>query len=222
LLTNIFKIITNPFESIINTDQSKKDIPVCPYCKKVFYQNANLNKHIKNNCKIKKKQNDNKEIIFKDLLEKDKKITLLIEQTQLLLESLRNFVSSDSWKLSKLEKIPDGISSERSSAEFRRDWSDRHLPNPGVLEKAVNYSYTKQKENKEQYKNNKSVLDRIMIINKYIQMCNNDYIQDLQVKAEDEKNIITEIKKCEKFKLNAIEKLKLLMYNKKDIVIKRL
>ncbi len=44
----------------------------CCYCGKIFSTGFNLNKHIKNNCKIKKEDDDNKKNIFELLLEKER------------------------------------------------------------------------------------------------------------------------------------------------------
>lgn len=52
----------------------------CEHCGKNFYNNANLNKHLRNNsCKVKKLQDQEKENIFKILLAKDEEIKELIE-----------------------------------------------------------------------------------------------------------------------------------------------
>ncbi len=44
----------------------------CSYCGKCFYNGANLNKHIRNSCKVKKLEDEKKENIFNSLIEKEK------------------------------------------------------------------------------------------------------------------------------------------------------
>lgn len=59
----------------------------CLYCGKLFFNNSNLNKHLKNNsCKAKKEDDENKENIFKLLLEKE----ILLENEKLEKEQLNN------------------------------------------------------------------------------------------------------------------------------------
>ena len=41
----------------------------CVYCLKIFSSNSHWNRHIKNNCKIKRQQENEKELIFKKLME---------------------------------------------------------------------------------------------------------------------------------------------------------
>jgi hypothetical protein len=64
----------------------------CGFCKKMFYSSSTLNRHLKLYCRVKKQQDEEKENIFKMLLEKDKikdkQINLLIEQNQMLLKKI--------------------------------------------------------------------------------------------------------------------------------------
>lgn len=67
-----------------NPEKIGKNSNKCIYCGKIFFNNANLNKHLRNNsCKVKKQDNENKENIFKLLLEKEK---IILEQNKQLNE----------------------------------------------------------------------------------------------------------------------------------------
>ncbi len=62
----------------------------CEYCSKNFYNGANLNKHIRNNCKVKKEEDDNKKNIFELLLEEErKKNELLIKERDIKVDDLQ-------------------------------------------------------------------------------------------------------------------------------------
>lgn len=61
---------------------------ICGYCKKNFSNIGNLNKHIRNNCKIKKEQEKEKEEIFKKLLLKDEIIRSQNEKMSKLDETI--------------------------------------------------------------------------------------------------------------------------------------
>ena len=70
---------------------------ICMYCNKKYTRSDHLKRHIRNNCKEKKKLDAQKEKIFINLLEKDnllkKKdddIQKLCEQTNILLNKIRN------------------------------------------------------------------------------------------------------------------------------------
>jgi len=60
LISDISNIIDN---SIKNTATVKDNI--CPHCNKIFYSKGNVIKHINNNCKIKKDENKNQEMMDK-------------------------------------------------------------------------------------------------------------------------------------------------------------
>jgi hypothetical protein len=72
----------------------------CLYCKKIFSTKFNLNKHIRNNCKVKKLENEEKEKIFNILLKKDKEIN---ELKELIKQQSKNYED-------KINKILDKVS----------------------------------------------------------------------------------------------------------------
>ncbi len=82
-ILNPLLIQTNPNSSKTNPNSSKfnpnnnlvNDVPkkhCCEYCGNTFFNGANLNKHIRNNCKVKKEDDENKKNIFELLLEKER------------------------------------------------------------------------------------------------------------------------------------------------------
>lgn len=108
------KLIQNNPNNLINDSFSPTNLMIfsnendknnesiqCGYCKKIFYNNANLNKHLRNNsCKVKKQDDENKENIFKLLLEKDK---ILLEKDKLL-EKEKNKKEKLNNKIEDLQK----------------------------------------------------------------------------------------------------------------------
>jgi hypothetical protein len=86
---------------------------ICKYCFRIFSRMPNLNKHLKNNCKVKKQQEDEKEDIFKRLLlqenmlkQKDEQINKLISQNGVLIN-----------KINVLEEKVDKISKNNNSGK---------------------------------------------------------------------------------------------------------
>jgi hypothetical protein len=75
--------------------ESDKDEPACRYCLKKFSKNSNLTRHLKDYCRVKKQQDEEKEDIFKRLLlqetllkEKDAQIYKLIYQNDVLINKI--------------------------------------------------------------------------------------------------------------------------------------
>jgi hypothetical protein len=66
--SEIFQIIP---QQLKNNENLNNNIIICNYCNKIFSTIFNLNKHCKNNCKVKKIQDVEKENIFKILLAKE-------------------------------------------------------------------------------------------------------------------------------------------------------
>jgi len=109
-------IIEKPPINNPNIFNNYSDI-ICKYCYKTFSRKDVLNKHLKNNCKVKKQHNDEKEEIFKKLLlqetilkekeielnKKNEQINKLISQNDLLIN-----------KINVLEEKVDKISSVKS------------------------------------------------------------------------------------------------------------
>ena len=95
--------------------------------------------------------------------------------------------------------------------------SDDNFIIPHIIEKTVDFTYLKDAEFKNIYKNNKYIQDRLNVINKYITKCDDDYIDELN---ENEENKII-VKECKDFKNGVSEKLKLLLYNQNNIITKK-
>ncbi len=73
--SNLFQNNLNNTENSINDNNVDKnqdnDLNKCKYCHKKFSTTFNLNKHVKNSCKVKKLENEKKENIFNSLIEID-------------------------------------------------------------------------------------------------------------------------------------------------------
>jgi hypothetical protein len=76
LVQNPEIILQKPPENIINY--------TCLYCQSVFKRKDNLARHVKERCKVKKLQDEEKEKIFDKLVEKDKKMNKIIKNCELL------------------------------------------------------------------------------------------------------------------------------------------
>jgi hypothetical protein len=92
-----------------------------------------------------------------------------------------------------------------------------------IIDKTVNYSYENNDIFREEYKNNNFLKKRMDIMNKYIEKCDNDYIQDME--DEDEENPSGKnkkiIKDCKIFKEMVEDNVKLLLYNEKDMIVQQ-
>ena len=84
--------------SYINSDL------ICKYCKKLFSRKDNLKKHF-NRCKVKKQDENEKDLIFKQLLEKDEQIKQLIEQNKQLFEQNKEIVKMNTEIVEKYDDL---------------------------------------------------------------------------------------------------------------------
>ncbi len=84
----------NPFFFEVENNENLEKI-CCNYCNKEFFNNANLNKHLRNNsCKVKKELNNEKEKMFK----------LLIEQKDDEIKDLKSMIKEQNDKITELIK----------------------------------------------------------------------------------------------------------------------
>ncbi len=301
----------------------------CKYCNKIFSRKDILKRHVFSSCKIKKLQDEEKEIIFKKLLEqeyvikkKDEQINKLLNQNDVLINKINvleekvekiskfgkknnkqiisisskltnsnnsnniinttnttnttntintintntntntntnsnnvvfNLVNYGKEDLDKIDikyflnnvvkntkalgvKIPEeilkvihfnpdypehnniyisDINREKCMVYEDNQWklsSEDKIPE--VIDKVVKYSYDKQEKLKEQYQNNKSLTDRLNVINKYTQFIDNVYLDDLKDFHDVEyKDNIANIKRCEDFQKKTYNTFKTTMYN---------
>jgi hypothetical protein len=65
----------------------------CDYCHKKYSSKSVLLRHIKDNCKVKKESDEQKENNFKLLSEKDIEINELKKQNKMLMEKIENIIS---------------------------------------------------------------------------------------------------------------------------------
>ncbi len=80
------------------------DKNTCRFCYKSFANSFSLNRHLKDRCKVKKIDNEKKEQIFNNLLEKEEKINLLINNFEILQNNYKNS-EENNHKLQESNKI---------------------------------------------------------------------------------------------------------------------
>ena len=287
--TKDYSIDTNDYS--INTNNMSF---YCSYCHKNYSSKSVLSRHLKDNCKIKKENDEQKENIFKLLLEKDKQkdieinelkkqnkmeINELKKQNKILMDKIDKLMKEHS-KPSKIindnktitnnlsntnnyvmvnfgkedlsiiderlfidriikknnlsgVKIPDEVLkiihfnpmypqlSNIYISDINRDkcmvyddgeWKLSNIDNvPQIMDKICIFSNDQINNLREKHPNNKPLNDRLNIIEKYNNMIDDNYIQDL--KDDDEINNKSTIKRCEDFQKHAYNTLKKTLYN---------
>jgi hypothetical protein len=270
----------------------------CSYCNKSYSSKYTLLRHLSDNCRVKKENDDEKENIFKLLLEKDKQhkeeVNELKKQNKLLMDRLDKLINlkenSKPTKTSKISntqntqnimsnsnnlsnsnnttntqnnliinfgkedlgiidrqmfldrviknnrlsgvKIPDeilriihfnpnypqlsniyisDINREKCMVYEDNEWKLSPIDKiPEVIEKVITFSNDVENELREKYPNNKRLNDRFDVINKYNNMNNDEYIEELKENFEENKDLI---KRCENFQKMTYDTFKTTMYN---------
>ena len=77
-------------QEVIYTEHIHTSKKCCAYCQKVFSQKSALNRHIKSNCKIKRHDDNEKETIFKQLLDEIKEIKKVNDANQRKISEITN------------------------------------------------------------------------------------------------------------------------------------
>jgi hypothetical protein len=293
---NIFK-----FNS---TNNSNSPSLYCSYCDKKMSSKYTLLRHVKDYCKVKKQNDEEKEHIFKMLLEKDKQKDMEInelkkqnelfekqnkifeKQNKMLMDKIDKLINiKDCSKLSKVTnntntqnntlnnsnntnsnnnivmvnfgnedlsvidrkefierivkknnlsgvKIPDevlkiihfnpqypqlsniyisDINREKCMVYENGEWILSNVDNiPQIMDKVCIYSSEQINSLRTKNPNNKPLNDRLEVIEKYNNMIDEDYIQDLR---EDDFDRKAEISRCENFKKNTYTTMKKTLYN---------
>jgi hypothetical protein len=269
-----------------DSDDNKIKNPLeCVFCSKVFSAVYNLNKHIKNNCKVKKENDNEKENIFKELIDKEdelaeeKKKNLRYEKMIETLEEKVNNLEKDvnCIKKKKPSKVVNNITNNNNTNNIiminngkenleiidKREFINRivkdfkitglRIPNellklihfndkypelkniyisdinrnkcmiydndkwqlsavdkiPEIVDKIVKYSNEQNEELSEQYKNNKNVVSRLKVIDKYTKLADDEHLQDLIENDAPKKDI----DRCKKFKQDTHDLIKVSLYN---------
>lgn len=99
--------------------ENVNNIIICKYCNNTFSRKDCLKRHLKNNCKVKKQQDEEKEKIFQRLLEqekllkmKDEQIDMLVNQNGVLYNKLNDLED-------KVEKITKSTKSVKPVKQTR-------------------------------------------------------------------------------------------------------
>jgi hypothetical protein len=267
----------------------------CSFCNKNYSSNSTLTRHMKDNCKIKKDTETEKENIFKLLLEKDKenkeRINQLEKQNKILMDKMDKLISlKENSKPSKIindnkkiindnkqitnnlsnttnntqnnfvmvnfgkedlsiidkqifldriikkningVKIPDevlkiihfnpmypqlsniyisDINRDKCMVYENGEWILSNIDNiPQIMDKICLFSQEQITTLKNKYPNNKPLQDRLTVIEKYNNMIDNDYLDELKDDILNNKN---EIKRFEDFQKNTQNTIKKTLYN---------
>jgi hypothetical protein len=103
------------------------------------------------------------------------------------------------------------INREKCMVYEEGEWKLSSIDNiPQIIDKVCIFSADQINTLKTKYPNNKSLHDRLGIIEKYNNMIDEDYIQDLRDDESDNKNLI---KRCEDFQKHTYNTLKKTLYN---------
>ena len=265
----------------------------CYYCNKHFSFKSTLTRHLKDNCKIKKENDDAKENIFKLLLDKDKQhkeeVDELKKQNKLLMDKIdklinmkskdkqqkiinngnglisnsnnsittnqnsqNNFITVNFGKedLSIIDekifmdriikkpllsgvKIPDevlkiihfnpqypqlsniyisDINREKCMVFEDNEWKLSNIDNiPQIIDKVCIFSSEQINTLKNKHPNNKSLQDRLNIVEKYNNMIDNDFIEDLKDDTDNDNKKL--IQRCEEFQKHTYNTFKKTLYN---------
>jgi hypothetical protein len=261
----------------------------CSYCNKSYSSKSTLTRHLKENCKIKKNNDNEKENIFKLLLEKDKenkenkeRIEKLEKQNKILMDKIdkliclkentktinnNQVINNQSNTINNLSntnnivmvnfgkedlsiidnkifidrvikkningvKIPDevlkiihfnpmypqlsniyisDINRDKCMVYENGEWILSNVDNiPQIMDKICIFSNEQINTLKEKYPDNKQLQDRIKVIEKYNNMIDEDYLEELRDDIEENKDTI---KRCENFKKNTQNTIKKTLYN---------
>ena len=170
------KIENTRIENNILVDNNKiEDNLSCSFCNKKLSSKSALTRHIKNNCKVKKEKENEKETIFKLLLEKDKQhkeeiklhkeeVNELKKQNKLLLDKIDKLIS-----MKENTKLNKSISSKNISN------SNNHLSNSNNTINTINNTNTTNNTNTQNNfvmvnfgKEDLSIIDERLFIDRII------------------------------------------------------
>ena len=85
---------------------------------------------------------------------------------------------------------------------------------PEVMNKVVKFSYNKQDKLREKFKNNKPIIERLNVVNKYTQFTDIDYLEELKEEQDgDDIDNSVQIKRCEDFQKKTYNTFKTTIYN---------
>ncbi len=77
------------------SDNEEKNKNICTFCLKNFSTSFNLNKHLKNSCKVKKLEDEKKQNIFENLIENDKKVDEMLKNNKNLQNLMETIIKQN-------------------------------------------------------------------------------------------------------------------------------
>ncbi len=116
----------------------------CNYCYKTFKTIYNLQRHLKGRCKVKKIDDEKKENIFNNLLEKEQKFNLLMNNFEILQQSNKNLQEHFINSQENIKKLQENfINSQENNKKLQE--------NNKNLQKQIKELENKLKENNKNY-----------------------------------------------------------------------
>jgi hypothetical protein len=122
------------FDNLSNSNVKKI---ICKYCNVIFTRNSNLNKHLKYNCKVKKRQDEEKENIFKKLLEQENTIKNKDEQIKTLIGKI-NVLEE---KVEKITKITS-LNNNTNCSKINKSRINKNIINNNITNNSQNQTQT--------------------------------------------------------------------------------
>jgi hypothetical protein len=270
----IIQIHHNSSKIIQNKDEHK-----CGLCLKSFLNSYNLKKHVENNCKIKKKKEDEREEILQQLVAKyEKSLSDAVKEIKSLhneidelkkhnhkskntniknnnnitnsnnttnniimmdfgKENLQIIDKSEFIKIVKNNRITgvkitdellkaihfndkypqlnniyiSDINRQKCMIVQDNEWKLSPVDQiPQVIDNIIKYSNENNEELSEKYKDNKSIINRLKIIDKYTKLSNPEHLDELIEEEAPPKDI----KRCKDFQQYTYDTVKTTLYNK--------
>jgi len=160
IVPNYSKTIqTNPNEKFkennLNTTEANTNNLSCGFCSKNYSTKTNLNKHLKI-CKLKKENDNEKENVFKLLLEKDKenkenkaRIEKLEKQNHLLMEKIDNLIpkTNEITKIHKTIKKLETTIPANTNLAISNQYLEKILEKDKEIEQIINQKDKEKKKN---------------------------------------------------------------------------
>ena len=157
-VTNLINKTDDNYSDNISSDNisnisKKSDDNCCDYCGKKFSNNANLKKHVKFNCKVKKLDEEKKENIFNILLEKEKFEKELIlkkfeefqNKMEIILINNENLQKTNKFLQKKLNKFEDKLEEQNKKYDNK-------------MKQIINKNINKNSNNTNNYTQNNIII----------------------------------------------------------------
>ncbi len=120
------------------SEKPKNDENICKYCFKTFSTTFNLNKHIKNTCKVKQLENEKKQNILENLIVKEEKMDVIIKNFSELTETLKKQNEELKEKNEDLEKKINKILTKNTANIVNNTNNTQNITNNIIVPYTIN------------------------------------------------------------------------------------